>query len=112
MDQQTVSILAAVVGSGGLSGALTQYFGLRKEKLAQKAERLAHQKWKSDMETRMSKMEDESPTSLLKRLEEVEDVRESDKREIHRVVAGLRTALRTSLESLSRIEERLKMPSV
>lgn len=105
MDQQTASILAAVVGSGGLSGALTQYFGLRKDKLAQK-------KWRSDMEARMSKLEDESPASLLKRLEEVEDVRESDKREIHRVVAGLRTALRTSLESLSRIEERLKMPSV
>lgn len=105
MDQNTASVLAAIVGSGGVSGALVQYVALRKDKLATK-------KWRTDMEARMSKLEDESPASLLKRLEEVEDVRESDKREIHRVVNGLRIALRTSLESLSRIEERLKIPSV
>lgn len=94
-----------MVGSGGLSGALTQYFGLRSEKIAQK-------KWKTDMEARIHKLEDDSPTALLRRLEEVEDIREADKREVFRVVSALRTAMRTALDQLATIQDRLKIPTI
>ena len=64
------------------------------------------------MENRLSKIEDESPTALMKRFEEVENVREEDKREFYRAISGLRVALREALNSLSDIQSRLKIPSV
>jgi hypothetical protein len=105
MDQSTASILAAIVGSGGASGALVQYIGLRREKASQK-------KWRADMEARLSKVESQSPTALLKRLEEAELQRAEDQRVLYTAIGKLRRALSDGLEVLGKVADRLGIPAV
>ncbi len=64
------------------------------------------------MEARLSRIEDDSPTALTRRFDEIEGVREEDKREFYRAISSLRVALRDALNSLAEIQTRLKMPSL
>ena len=105
MDQTTGQIIAAVLGGGGVTGALTQFVSLR---------RLKHRedRWRADMEKRLSKLEDQSPEALVKRIDQVEELREQAKRDTDATINRLRNGMREALEELARIQQRLNIPAV
>ncbi len=64
------------------------------------------------MEARMKKVEGESPSALLARLEQVEEFRENDKREILHQLSRFRGALNVALDVVSKIQEKLNITVV
>jgi hypothetical protein len=95
-------VFAAVIGSGGLSGIAVHGFALWREKKG----------WRAEMEARLRKVEQSSPDALLKRLEQTEEFRSEDKREIDRQLSRLKAALNTTMDALSKIQERLGITTV
>ena len=64
------------------------------------------------MEARLAKVEQESPTALLARLDQTEEFRENDKRELLHQLGRLRAALNVTLDAVSKIQERLGITAV
>jgi predicted phage gp36 major capsid-like protein len=101
MDTQA-QVWTAVVGSSGFTGVAVQLLALWREKKG----------WRADMEARLRKVESESPEALLKRLEQTEEFRADDKREIDRQLSRLRGALNVTMDALSKIQDRLGITAV
>lgn len=102
MDQSTADIWRAVLGSSGVTGVTVQAVALWREKKG----------WRAEMEARLKRVEADSPASLLARLEQSEEFRENDKRELLHQLSRLRTALNVTLDAISKIQERLGITAV
>lgn len=102
MDQATVQIWTAVIGSSGITGGLVQGIALWREKKG----------WRADMEARLARVEKESPSGLIARLEQAEEFRETDKRELLHQLQRLRSALNVTLDAISKIQDRLGITAV
>jgi len=64
------------------------------------------------MEARLKRVEAESPSSLLARLDQAEEFRENDKRELLHQLSRLRAALNVTLDAISKIQDRLGITAV
>jgi hypothetical protein len=68
--------------------------------------------WRAEMEARLKKVEEESPSSLLARLDQAEEFRENDKRELLHQLSRLRSALNVTLDAISKIQDRIGITAV
>lgn len=102
MDLTTPQILGLAFGSSGATGTAVQLLALYREKKG----------WRAEMEARLKKVEQESPAALLARLEQTEEFRENDKRELLHQLGRLRSALNVTLDAVSKIQERLGITAV
>lgn len=109
MDQATIQLVTGIVGSSGLTGVAVQALALWREKKG----------WRADMAARMDRqdkriedLEKESPTALIARLEQAEEFRENDKRELLHQLSRLRSALNVTLDAISKIHDRLGITAV
>jgi hypothetical protein len=111
MDQVTTAttIWGAVIGSSGVTGIAVQGLALWREKRGWRAEMEARQ---AKAETRLQVLEAESPRALIDRIDQMEEFRENDKRDLLQQLGRLRGALNVTLDAISKIQDRLGITAV
>lgn len=63
-------------------------------------------------ETRLQVLEAESPRALIDRIDQMEEFRENDKRDLLQQLGRLRGALNVTLDAISKIQDRLGITAV
>jgi hypothetical protein len=101
MDPVLGQIIVAALGGGGATGAVQHFLSLNKLR-----------KRMGDMEARLKKLENQSPEALMKRLEEVEEIRQQDRREAANTLSRHRELILKMLDEIGRLQTRLNMPAV
>lgn len=61
---------------------------------------------------RIESLEKESPAALISRIEQTEQFRQTDNRELRHELQRMRTALNVTLDAISKIHDRLGITAV